>query len=266
MLKNLDRLNGVVLGNIVGQLVYCSLGYCTWWGYLGICIALFVWVTGTLYMYYNSVKYGVVGCLLAAFGSAAFLQGCTDDFSNPAHAYYSIVECVVAIFIVLGVDAVISSDRSSDLAYATYLDFWQTFRGAVEGVLDPKLHTKKSDHAALMGKVALCKMLIPEAIDEPRWWRNSWRKFAYADGITCVTKLRLALKTMEESISETGRSETRLQKITAFDETVWASIDDQRQLSTCELQAAVDTASKADRKPKKKKQKPRLSRMLPLIL
>merc|ERR1719213_360378 len=200
MVKNLDRLNGVVLGNIVGQLVYCALGYCTWWGYLGICIALFVWVTGTLYMYYNSVKYGVVGCLLAAFGSAAFLTGCTDDFSNPAHAYYSIIECVVATFIVLGVDAVISSSRSSDLAYAAYLDFWQMFRGAVEGILDPNLHTKKTDHAALMGKVALCKMLNPEAIDEPRWWRTPWRKFVYADGIACATKLRLALKTMEEAI------------------------------------------------------------------
>jgi len=200
MVKNLDRLNGVVLGNIVGQLVYCSLGYCTWWGYLGICIALFVWVTGTLYMYYNSVKYGVVGCLLAAFGSAAFLTGCTDDFSNPAHAYYSIVECVVAIFIVLAVDAVISSDRSSDLAYAAYLDFWQTFRGAVEGILDPNLHTHKEDHAALMAKVGLCERLNPEAIDEPRWWRTPWKKLAYADGITCATKLRLALKTMEDSI------------------------------------------------------------------
>merc|ERR1719454_1640883 len=200
MVKNLDRLNGVVLGTIVGQLVYCALGWCTWWGYLGICISLFVWVTGTLYMYYNSVKYGVVGCLLAAFGSAAFLQGCTDDFSNPAHAYYSIVECVVAIFIVLGVDTIISSSRSSDLAYAAYLDFWQTVRGAVEGILDPKLHTEKSDHAALMAKVALCKMLNPEAIEEPRWWRTPWRKFAYADGITCATKLRLALKTMEDSI------------------------------------------------------------------
>merc|ERR1719335_1562992 len=91
MVKNLDRLNGVVLGNIVGQLVYCALGYCTWWGYLGIAIALFVWVTGTLYMYYNSAKYGIVGCLLAAFGSAAFLQGCTNDFANPAKSYYSIV-------------------------------------------------------------------------------------------------------------------------------------------------------------------------------
>ena len=47
MVKNLDRLNGVALGNIVGQSVYCSVGYCTWWGYLGIGIALFVWVTGS---------------------------------------------------------------------------------------------------------------------------------------------------------------------------------------------------------------------------
>jgi len=200
MVKNLDRLNGVVLGNIVGQLVYMSLGYCTWWGYLGICISLFVWVTGTLYMYYNSVKYGVVGCLLAAFGSQAFLQGCTNDFSNPAKTYYSIVECVVAIFIVIGVDALISNSRSSDLAYEAYEDFWKTFRGAVEGILDPNLHTQKSDHAALEAKVALCHKLNPEAIDEPRWWRTPWRKLAYADGVACATKLRLALNTMEDSI------------------------------------------------------------------
>merc|ERR1719230_418760 len=200
MVKNLDRLNGVVLGNIVGQLVYCSLGYCTWWGYVGISMALFVWVTGTLYMYYNSPKYGVVGCLIAAFGSAAFLQGCTNDFANPAKSYYAIVECVAAIFIVLGVDAVISSSRSSDLAYGAYLDFWQTFRGAVEGILDPLVHTQKADHGALKAKVGLCQMLAPEAIDEPRWWRTPWRKLAFADGIACATKLRLALKTMEDSI------------------------------------------------------------------
>jgi len=201
MVKNLDRLNGVVLGNIVGQLVYCALGYCTWWGYLGICISLFVWVTGTLYMYYNSVKYGVVGCLLAAFGSQAFLQGCTDDgFARPSKSYYAIVECVAAIFIVCGVDAIMEKNRASDMAYEAYLDFWQTFRGAVEGILDPNLHTHKEDHAALMAKVGLCERLNPEAIDEPRWWRSPWKKLAYADGITCATKLRLALKTMEDSI------------------------------------------------------------------
>jgi hypothetical protein len=204
MTKNLDRLNGVVLGTIVGQLVFCALGWCTWWGYTGICISLFVWVTGTLYMYYNSAKYGVVGCLLAAFGSAAFLQGCTDDFSDPKKSYYGIIECVVAIFITIGVDMIVETldggGRSSDMAYVALLDFWKIFRSSVEGILDPKRHTEKADHGALMGKVGLCQMLAPEAIDEPRWWRTPWRKLAYADGITCATKLRLALKTMEDAI------------------------------------------------------------------
>merc|ERR1719443_303275 len=217
MVKNLDRLNGVVLGNIVGQLVYCALGWCTWWGYLGIAIALFVWVTGTLYMYYNSAKYGIVGCLLAAFGSAAFLQGCTDDFADPKKAYYGIVECVVAIFIVIGVDAILSSSRSSDLAYEALLDFWQTFRSSVEGILDANRHTEKADHGALMGKVGLCQMLAQEAIDEPRWWRTPWRKLAYADAITCATKLRLALKTMEDSIPGQDDESSKEASSEAFD-------------------------------------------------
>ena len=79
------------------------------------------------------------------------------------------------------------------------------------------------------------------------------------DPVTCLLGVpQSQLATLEE--------ETRLQNVTAFDETVWASIDDQRQLSTCELQAAVDAASKANRKPKKKRQKPMLSRMLTLIV
>jgi hypothetical protein len=217
MTKNLDRLQGVVLGTIVGQLVYCALGWCTWWGYLGISLSLFLWVTGSLYMYYNSPKYGVVGCLLAAFGSAAFLQGCTDDFSSPAHAYYSIVECVVAIFIVIAVDAVVSNSRCSDLAHAELLDFWQTFRRSVEGILDPTTHTEKADHAALKAKVALCQMLNQEAIDEPRWWRTPWRKFAYADGVQCAKTLRLALKTMEDSIPGQDDESSKEASSEAFD-------------------------------------------------
>jgi hypothetical protein len=152
-------------------------------------------------MYYNSVKYGLVGCLLAAFGSANFLQGCTDDgFMKPAKAYYGIVDCVVAIFIIVGVDMLISNARCSDEAYAAYLDFWQSLRRSVEGILQPKSHTAKADHAALLAKVQHCEMLNKLATEEPRWWRTPWRKVAYADGIACATKLRLALKTMEDSI------------------------------------------------------------------
>ena len=65
---------------------------------------------------------------------------------------------------------------------------------------DPNSPTQKADRGALLGKVGLCTMLSPEAIHEPRQWRTPWRKFAHADAITCATKIRLALKTVEESI------------------------------------------------------------------
>jgi len=202
MTTNLDRLQGVVLGTVVGQLVFNSLGYCTWWGYLGISLSLFVWTTGTLYMYYNSVKYSLVGCLLAAFGSANFLQGCTEagEFMNPSKAYHTIVDCVVAIFIICGIDTILSKGRSSDEAYAAYLDFWRSLRRSVECILQPKSQAPKADHADLLAKVQECEILNRLATEEPRWWRTPWRKVAYADGIACATKLRLALKTMEDSI------------------------------------------------------------------
>ena len=104
----------------------------------------------------------------------------------------------------------------------------------------------------------ICKRAFPH--DVPQGYRGG-RAACQTTAGSCHLLVRytaVAACNLEEK--------TRLQKTTAFDETVWASIDDQRQLSTCEFQAAVDTASKADRKPKKKKQKPRLSRMLPLIL
>ena len=97
------------------------------------------------------------------------------------------------------------------------LDFWQIFRRSVEGILDPNQHTEKIDHAALAAKVALCQMLNPEAIDEPRWWRTSWRKFAYADGVACATKLRLAFKTMEDAIPGQDDESSKEASSEAFD-------------------------------------------------
>ena len=148
---------------------------------------------------------------------AAFLQGYTNDFSNTAKSYYPIVECVAAIFIGLEVDAIISSSRSSNLAYVAFLDYWQTFLCAVVGTLDPNLHTQKTDHSALCRKVGLCTMLNPKAIDEPRWWRTPRRKFSHADGVECATKQWLALKPTENSIPGQDDKGSTEESIESFD-------------------------------------------------
>merc|ERR1719453_34597 len=74
--KNLGSVQGVVLGTVVGRLVWSLTGWCTWWGYIFLCLSLFFWNFLTLYIRFDSVMYSGIGLLLAAFGSANFLLGC----------------------------------------------------------------------------------------------------------------------------------------------------------------------------------------------
>merc|ERR1719272_1540870 len=60
--KNLGRLQGVVLGTVVGKLIWAIAGWCTWWGYIALCAALFGWNLLCLYVYYDSPKYGGIAC------------------------------------------------------------------------------------------------------------------------------------------------------------------------------------------------------------
>merc|ERR1719353_470460 len=111
--KNLGSVQGVVLGSVVGRLVWSLTGWCTWWGYIMLCLSLFFWNFVTLLIRFDSTVYGGLGLLLAAFGSGNFLLGCIPDGSTfeTAPAYYSIINVIVAIFIVIFVDPTETSVR-----------------------------------------------------------------------------------------------------------------------------------------------------------
>merc|ERR1719263_448206 len=115
--KNLGRLQGVVLGTVVGKLVWAFFGWCTWWGYIALCAALFFWNFLCLYVYYDSPTYGGIACLLAAFGSGNFLVGCSDPLKSsfdPSGPYYEIINVVVAIAVIMLVDMIFAPGRASD--------------------------------------------------------------------------------------------------------------------------------------------------------
>merc|ERR1719235_2824148 len=123
LVKNLGRLQGVVLGTVVGKLVWAITGWCTWWGYIALCISLFSWNFLCLYVYYDSPTYGGIACLLAAFGSGNFLVGCTDPLTatfDPAGPYYEIINVVVAIAIMIFVDMALAPGRASDMAHDNF--------------------------------------------------------------------------------------------------------------------------------------------------
>merc|ERR1719456_769214 len=139
--KNLGSVQGVVLGSVVGRLVWSLTGWCTWWGYIALCLSLFLWNFLTLYIRYDSPTYGGLGCLLSAFGSSNFLLGCIPAGSkfDTAPAYFSIINVIVAIFIVIFVDLALSPGRASKFATEAWREAVKNFRKSLDELLDPTI-------------------------------------------------------------------------------------------------------------------------------
>merc|ERR1719163_1206714 len=73
---NLMKIQGTVLGVIMGQIVQAMLGWCEAWAEMATVVVVFVWTSGTMFLYFNSQQFGVVGFLLAVFGIKGMMADC----------------------------------------------------------------------------------------------------------------------------------------------------------------------------------------------
>lgn len=210
--KNLGRLQGVVLGTVVGQILYSFFGYCTAWGYMSIASCLAIWNVMALFIYYNSQDYSYVGLLLGVFGSKGLLQGCQSGVSNfePSLAYNSVVDTIIAISIILAMDTFFASERASQLTYESYINAWRELREAVDCLFDPTCTEEEVDHKrnSIVGKVSEAASLADEAALEPRYWRVAWKQPLFAVAINTAFKMQVCITTIEyAAIMEGERTE-----------------------------------------------------------
>merc|ERR1719399_181760 len=96
MTKNLARLQGVVIGIVLGNLLYALLAWCYWWGHLAVAVALYLWTLMGLFMYFHSTNYSTVGLLLAVFGTQALLKPCANESTDPS-GHSAIVNVTIGI-------------------------------------------------------------------------------------------------------------------------------------------------------------------------
>merc|ERR1719272_2931805 len=205
--KNLGRLQGVVLGTVVGKLVWALLGWCTWWGYIALCAALFGWNFLCLYVYYDSPKYGGIACLLAAFGSGNFLMGCTDPLTatfDPAGPYYEIINVVISIAIMIFVDMLLAPGRANDMACETFRDALKNLRKGMADLFDVEQTNVRIKKGTLGGLIAGAKSLGAEAYEEPRYWRIGWKMDLWNQACQTMSDLRVTMTAMEYSVTEGG--------------------------------------------------------------
>jgi len=197
--KNLSRLQGVVLGIVVGQVGYALLGWCVWWGYISVAVALYSWTLLALFVYYNSSQYSTVGLLLAVFGSAGLLQGCSEDIFDPRDSFYAIINCTAAIAVMGIVDIVLSPGRASDMARDEYIETFDPLIEALRQICDSNVKELPPRGGKILGQINSAAGLGEEAAQEPRYWRHSWPDAMFTRAISCLHTLRFCISSIEFS-------------------------------------------------------------------
>jgi uncharacterized membrane protein YccC len=199
--NNLNRLQGVVLGTVLGSLIWAFLAWCQWWAYITMTVTLYVWVLVSLFIYYHSAQYSTVGLLIGVFGAKAMIDGCSEVIISPTVAYYQIIDITVAIVIMTVVDMLLSQSRASDLARAKYLQAFRPLREYAELLLgsEPKefQRAKGSIRATLANAAALGR----EAALEPRYWRHNFPAATFQQAVACLENLRFSLATIESNVT-----------------------------------------------------------------
>lgn len=204
--NNLKRLQGVVLGTVIGQVAYALLAWCVWWGYLSVATFVFVWSLVALYMYYHSDNYSTVGLLLAVFANGSMLQGCSDDVFDPTVAYNGIINTVSGITIMGVFDMLLSPDRASNMAMRAYAAASEPLVLMADELLDAKVKTLAPRKGAIRGLISKANSLNNEASLEPRYWRGEWPTSTYGAGTNALTCLRFNLATIDYALVDSAGS------------------------------------------------------------
>jgi hypothetical protein len=202
MAKNLNRLQGVVLGTVIGQTAYALLAWCTFWGYVSVAVALLVWATATLFVYYNSAQFGTVGLLLAVFGITSLLQGCSDEVYNPATSYYGVINTTAGICIMCVVDTLLAPGRASQMAFTAYFAAWTPLVKQADDLFNFDKKRMPARKGALRGMIAHAAALGDCAYEEPRYWRAPWPVETFGRAVEALSTLRFTLASLEAGVTQ----------------------------------------------------------------
>eukprot|EP00931_Biecheleriopsis_adriatica_P073025 TRINITY_DN47397_c0_g1_i1.p1 TRINITY_DN47397_c0_g1~~TRINITY_DN47397_c0_g1_i1.p1 ORF type:complete len:854 (+),score=126.79 TRINITY_DN47397_c0_g1_i1:46-2562(+) len=207
IVKNLQRVQGVVLGTVCGQLIHRLFITCAWYNSLILAVILFIWVSFNIFIYYNSAVFATIGCLLAAFGATKILGGCefnvdaTETESHLLSGYSSIVTTVIAVSVIIAVDVAFCQERASDMTFRAITDAWQAITAAIENNFDSKVKETRYHKQEVLGKIMTAEALGQEAAMEPRFHRTAWPESTFSSTIQFAHNMRYNLTNMEYTIA-----------------------------------------------------------------
>jgi hypothetical protein len=217
MVKNLARLQGVVIGIVLGNLLYAFLAWCYWWGHLLVAIALYLWTLMGLFMYFHSANYSTVGLLLAVFGSQSLLKPCANTDTDPS-GHSAIVNVTIGICVMTIIDLLLSPARASDMTKANFKHAYTSIIDVMDNLFDPSQETIEPRGGALSGAIGAAASMGNEAALEPRYWRHDWPTSKFNQAIACLQKCRFCLDSIENIVLKDGKKSALFQDVTRLPE------------------------------------------------
>ncbi|CAJ1349025.1 unnamed protein product, partial [Effrenium voratum] len=204
LVKNLSRIQGVVLGTVFGQLLdtlFHRSSYCSYWNevLLGFCFANYIFAT--IFIHFYVTDFAIMGIQMANFGGTEMMTGNCGEEENTSKAESIITINLLAIIFLVSVDLVFASERAS--AARTLLDAWSQLKTKVVDIMAPDKPVCFSS-SDLKDILARAESLGREASHEPRYWRVAWRSHMFENVLKEMHDVRYALSSLERLLAQRG--------------------------------------------------------------
>lgn len=204
MSKNLARLQGVILGTVVGFLLYTLLASTCWRTFLGVQIpvgfvglgcVLFFFVWTTFFFYMNSKTNAYMAFLLMYNATMQMIVGC--DAENPQVFLRPIVlDVMITIIVMTVVDAWFERHKASTLANHQIVEAFQIINKQTVHLFDSEKHASPIGGGKLASCLAKACAYGDFAVEEARWHRTPWRKETFYLALNTARQLRYLLHGM----------------------------------------------------------------------
>lgn len=203
MVNNLGRVQGVVIGSIVGQIINTLFESCEAWSVTALSVCLFLYAVCSLFLFYNSTHYGFLGMLLAGFGCSQMLaSSCGVHSLDKTKGYEQMIGMVTATALIVFFDLVFSPERASDAAHRELGAAVDLLGGALGRHFDRSVKRVRFHRGELQSAIARAETLGKEASQEPRFWRTAWRESIFRAFVDTAYRTRRSMTGMEYSMAE----------------------------------------------------------------
>eukprot|EP00441_Pelagodinium_beii_P017411 CAMPEP_0197664710 /NCGR_PEP_ID=MMETSP1338-20131121/58799_1 /TAXON_ID=43686 ORGANISM="Pelagodinium beii, Strain RCC1491" /NCGR_SAMPLE_ID=MMETSP1338 /ASSEMBLY_ACC=CAM_ASM_000754 /LENGTH=801 /DNA_ID=CAMNT_0043243405 /DNA_START=254 /DNA_END=2659 /DNA_ORIENTATION=+ len=212
VLKDMSRIQGLVIGTVMCRILGSLILGCEWYWVAAHILLHFFWVFGCLFVMHHSKAFSTAGCLGAALGTATLLSvKCSENDIAKSATFDSLATNCAAVIISMLVDLSFScctgKGRASDQACIALDAAWTSMSSSLQELLDPTEPKFTSRHVEIMGHLQTAKAMGAEAAVEPRFWRVDWQASLFDRVLSEVEHLSTVLHVLEQCTDIDGNND-----------------------------------------------------------